>query len=380
MFKKILFYGVTFILGIMLLMTSYYGFYASFNQSMTYKAIETNDYDKIAEIFVPFFNRDKALDVIEEKEFQIVAYEGVVGEKTKVTIDKEEHEAYRYQDSVVFFVNQIKYNLNGVSQGENEPTKNMAGLTFYNTVEVSGENKKLKYEYTLNDPIDAVDDKAEGVKRMHVNAAQQLKFFEVDLSTNIINEKLGGAIDEIAVISGQGEVVSTINLENEITVTGDFYNQVAPLIKTYDECLKTNDGKRFNEFFNEFLKAYNENEGYGITLSDSERKPMSIYLKTGAVMLVFIAVAILLGYFLFRKKNKVLKPYEVDELMKEVKAEADAKESAIEAEDVQELIANDTPELDEPKKLNDSTDAVDSDELDEPKKVESLEEDSESKE
>ncbi len=323
MFKKILFYGVTFILGIMLLLTSYYGFYASYNQTMTYGAIENNDYDRLAEIFIPFFNKEKALDVIEEEKFQIVAYEGVVGEKTKVTIDSKEHDAYRYQDSVVFFVNKVTYSLDGISQGENQPTINYSGLNFYNTIEETGEVKS--YTYTLNDPVDAASDTAEGVKRFHASAAKTLNFFEVDLSTKIINDSLGGAIDKIEVVDGKKEVVSTITLNEEITVTGTFYEEVAPLIKTYDECLATNDGKRFNEFFQEFIKAYNENPNFGVSLSDKERKPVSIYVKTGAVMVAFIAAAVLIGYFLFRKKNKVLKPYEVDELMAEVKAEDEQK-------------------------------------------------------
>ncbi len=305
MVKKILFFGIAIILGIMVWMTSYYSFYMSNTQTMIYSAIENDDYDSLAKMFLPFYNKEE-VDLGGNDDFKLVVYEGVIAEETKVTIDEQEQTTNRYQDALIFFVDNINFDLDGKKESDNAPIKNYTSLVFYN-------NDK-SYEYTFNDPIDAVEG-GEDTNRYYVSAAKELKFCEIDLSTKIIEEELDGAINKVEVKNAKGEIVGTITCD--LNIDSDYFKEVDKLVSAYDTYLSDLDADKYMSFYNDWLETYNSNSNNGITMTDKERKPTSIYVKTVIVMVIYVGICGVLGYFILRKKNtKLPRPYQIDEINK----------------------------------------------------------------
>lgn len=299
MIKKILFFGIAIILGLMVWMTSYYSFYMGYTQDMIYTAIAEDDYDTLAKIFLPFYNKEGE-DLGGNDEFDIFVYEGVVANTTKITVDGNEQTVNRYQDAFIFFVDNIGFDLEGKKESDTSPVKNYSSLVFYN------EEASLDYTFTFNDPIDGVEG-AEGTNRYYVSAAKSLNFCEIDLNTNIIEEELAGKITKVEVIDGKGESVGTVDCN--LDLTSSYFTEVKELVAAYDQYLDDLDATKYTEFYNTWLAEYNNVETNGVTLSDAERKPTSIYVKTIIVMVIYIAICGVLGYFILRKKEVAMKPY-----------------------------------------------------------------------
>ena len=336
MFKKIMFYIISLILGLMILMTSYYGFYINHNQEMIQTALKSDNPDDIARLFLPFYNKNQ-VDVAKTDKYDLYAYESVTGEKAKLVVDGKERDGHRYQESITFLMNDISFDLDGKKVSETT-THNYTSLVLYN-------DDKTPYRYYFNWPTDGTSGQ-EGVERLYAHAAKTLKFVEIDLSTKIIDEQLGGAIDKIEVVDAKDNVIDTIVLESEIRTDTKFFDDVKPLPKKYDECIQfSNRTEDFNNFFTDFLNDYKKNENYDVIMSNKERKPMKIYLYTGFVMLGYLSLIIVLGYFFLRKKDKTLKPYQVDAARAARKANsnvlnADVKEVKKEVKQTKEVVAD----------------------------------------
>lgn len=297
MIKKILFYGIAIVLGLMIWMTSYYGFYMSHIQGLIQGSIESKDYDKVSKAFLPFYNEEQIeVSVNTDKFAPIQVYEAMIGEKVEVTVDEQKQMANRYERAYVIYLDDITFDLDGISNDQG----------YINHTKIRLYNDEVYYDYFFNEPNTAKDPNEEGVKRYYVNAAKELQFVELDITEKIIKDNLNGALDGFEIFDAKGvSVAPKYTFEKELNFDTDFFKLGAELESAYDLYLeKPNDNesaKAYKEFYQKWYEKYTANENYGIAYTQRELKPMSVYLKTGGVIAGYIVIVAILGYLLLRK-------------------------------------------------------------------------------
>lgn len=297
MIKKILFYGIAIVLGLMIWMTSYYGFYMSHIQGLIQGSIESKDYDKISKAFLPFYNEEQFTITVDTDKFAPVQiYEAMIGEKVEITIDEKKQMVNRYERAFVFYVDDIIFDLDGISNDQG----------YINHTKIRLYNDEVYYDYFFNEPNTAKNPNEEGVKRYYVNAAKELGFVELDITEKIITEKLNGALDGFELFDAKGNSVAPkYTFEKDLTFDTDFFKLGSELEAAYDRYLdKPNDNESaqaYKEFYEKWYERYTANENYGIAYTQKELKPMSVYLKTGGVIAGYLVIVAILAFLLLRK-------------------------------------------------------------------------------
>lgn len=303
--KKVLFFVITIILGFMLFTVTYQGFYMDNVQGIIQSSLDNKDYDRLAKSFLPFFNKEEQnLEGVEGK-YDIIAYEALVGEPVKVKYGDKEVETNRYQESLVLFVDDIEFTVDGKKEGDQ--FKNYTSVTLYN-------GDKEPYIYYFNDPMTAQASNQEGVKRFYTDAAQHLKFVMLSISKKDIDEKLGGKVTKLEVRDGHNEVVGTTTCD--LDFDSQFYKDVNEIVVEYDKYLKDPENKdvqkAYTDFYEKWYEEYKTNDGYGLAFVKGEISNAPVYWKTAGVMFVYIALCITLGYFMLRKKPTLVQKVKSD--------------------------------------------------------------------
>ena len=303
--KKVLFFVITIILGFMLFTVTYQGFYMDNVQGIIQSSLDNKDYDRLAKSFLPFFNKEEQnLEGVEGK-YDIIAYEALVGEPVKVKYGDKEVETNRYQESLVLFVDDIEFTVDGKKEGDQY--KNYTSVTLYN-------GDKEPYIYYFNDPMTAQASNQEGVKRFYTDAAQHLKFVMLSISKKDIDEKLGGKVTKLEVRDGHNEVVGTTTCD--LDFDSQFYKDVNEIVVEYDKYLKDPENKdvqkAYTDFYEKWYEEYKTNESYGLAFVKGEISNAPVYWKTAGVMFVYIALCIVLGYFMLRKKPTLVQKVKSD--------------------------------------------------------------------
>lgn len=303
--KKVLFFVITIILGFMLFTVTYQGFYMDNVQGIIQSSLDNKDYDRLAKSFLPFFNKEEQnLEGVEGK-YDIIAYEALVGEPVKVKYGDKEVETNRYQESLVLFVDDIEFTVDGKKEGDQ--FKNYTSVTLYN-------GDKEPYIYYFNDPMTAQASNQEGVKRFYTDAAQHLKFVMLSISKKDIDEKLGGKVTKLEVRDGHNEVVGTTTCD--LDFDSQFYKDVNEIVVEYDKYLKDPENKdvqkAYTDFYEKWYEEYKTNDSYGLAFVKGEISNAPVYWKTAGVMFVYIALCITLGYFMLRKKPTLVQKVKSD--------------------------------------------------------------------
>lgn len=323
MAKKILFFGVSIILGIFIIFTTYQSSYIGAIQDRITAAMEAEDYDGLAKSFLMYFNKEEKR-VIEdykgqdqngsETSYSIIAYEALVAEDITVTQDGQDQKVRHYAQSLVLFVDDIKFILDGKKDGET--VNNYAAVRLYN------DNEGLQKDFTFNDPIDATAQA--DANRYYIEAAKQMGFVELDITESYVKENLNGEITALQVIDGQGNTVGD-KIDFDFDFTGAFYDDTEELVTLYDAYVNdpTEENKNaYVDYATTWQEDFLANENYDRGYLESELKTTSLYVKTAIVAVVYIAICVVLGYFFLRKKGKMPKPYKLAEMQKAQKAEA----------------------------------------------------------
>ena len=330
MIKKILFFGITIILGFMLLMMCYAGFQMSDVQAQFTEYRQTNDYNSLARCFYPYFNSNSITTQADTDYFDLVSLESITATSVTVSIDGSEYQTNDYNTSYTFFLNNCSnIDLQGVRKQDGQEYNYMR-LVFLN-----GENR---FEYYFNDPLTATSDQGEDVNRCYMADDQKVIFAKIDLSLADI-ESIGGQITGYEFYDAKADpdnadtkpLVSG-NFTTPITLNSEFYTLADEFVSAWDTYLdglnssnKEDKDNAFNEFVDPaegegWIDRYKSHDGFiqvirPLYLDSVGSSP--IY-KTAIVMVIYVAVCVLLGVFLLRNKNKVPKPYMRDQYKRQL--------------------------------------------------------------
>ncbi len=279
MLKKILYFGIAIVLGIVALYGTYYSSYINHVQGLITTAINEERYEDAARVFTPFIDPTNLVDVSKETDkcLTYVYASGVVN-----TAYKSNEEAVSvYTSAYSFYFFDLKnIDFDGITS--NEVLTNYSGVVFKNS-EASKE-----YFYPFVAPTYNL-----------TQAITSINCVEIDLTNETITEKLDGKITSFEFINGKN--TSVFEKACDLSFTEEFYDEVNPFFNKYKEyaILEEITSEEMDTYYDEWILSYSYLLGY----NSKDLQPSSLIWSTVGVMAIYVVCVGALGFFIFRKKR-----------------------------------------------------------------------------
>lgn len=330
MIKKILFFGIAIVLGLMVLMFASSYFQMNDMQDTIQEFMDAGDYPSIARSFLPYYDKTSVITQDTNDYFELVSVESITAEEATVEISGENKETRNYYLSYTFFFNHMQnIDIEGVSESDGK-VHNYTRIVFL--------NGDKEYPYFFNDPETATSEEEEGVNRYFTAYIDAMGFVEIDVPLDDIINNLDGQITGYEFYDSKNnpqtdpkEPLVSCTFDEPLVSDTPFYNLGNELIDAWDNYL---DGlsednleakaQEFTDFFDPdegegWLDRFNANTNFGTGINSYEDIIGSGYIvKTVIVMVIYVAICIVLGIFVLRNKNKVPKPYMRDEYKRQL--------------------------------------------------------------
>lgn len=283
MIKKILFFTITIVVGVVLAYTTYYSSYVNHVYDIVETALKEERYEDVARMFTSYFDAESKVQRVDSEEGFILVYPSIL-QTTKTSTDGKSYTGFEKGYSVYGF--SLKDTSFADITVSKDTTKNDSGI-IYN----GRDSQSYSYPFVVktgDNPYDLT------------STISSLKCVEANIGEKDINEKLGGSITSISLLNSNGETIinaSGLNLD----LSEEFFTYADELIAKHDECAPTNDKDTFNPFFEEWKTRYlAANENYKMFYSTSDIKPTSLLWKTVGIMVMYVAVCVLIGLLIFK--------------------------------------------------------------------------------
>ena len=283
MIKKILFFTITIVVGVVLAYTTYYSSYVNHVYDIVETALKEERYEDVARMFTSYFDAESKVQRVDSEEGFILVYPSIL-QTTKTSTDGKSYTGFEKGYSVYGF------NLKDTSFADitvsKDTTKNDSGI-IYN----GRDSQSYSYPFVVktgDNPYDLT------------STISNLKCVEANIGEKEINEKLGGSITGISLLNSNGDTIITASDLN-LDFSEEFFDYADELIAKHDECAPTNDKDTFNPFFEEWKTKYlAANENYKMFYSTSDIRPTSLVWKTVGIMAMYVAVCVLIGLLIFK--------------------------------------------------------------------------------
>ncbi len=352
MVKKIVFFGLALVIGFMVLFVAYSGFQMSALQTQITEYMENDDYESLAKTFLSYY--DAATITIHDTtdKYEIVSLQSVASESITITIDDEEETTNDYYLAYTFFLNHINdVDLNGVDFNNEGTVYNFTSVVFINS------DTNESYTYYFNDPITATS--SDDATRYYTSYVESMGFVEIDISLETIEEELSGQITGYEFYDSKEDLVGSGEFETALTTSSGFYDICQELIDAWDTYLDGLSSSNEEEKAETFNNFYTNDEGTGwletyTSLSTTYGRGIQAYsdligntaiIKTVIVMIIYIIICGLLGYFFLRTKNRTPKPYLRDQYKKQLLT---AKDTSIKTDVTETSTSEEAVTLEEP--------------------------------
>lgn len=331
MVKKILFFGVAIILGFMIMMIGYSGFQMSDVQAKITEFMSHDEYNNAAKSFLPYFDED-SITTVEGDHFDLVSIQAITAENKTIKLNGEDQNVNMYNAGYTFFLNHINdIELDGEKIGDKT----------YNYTRIVFKNGDKSYSFNFNEPYDATSPDGEGVTRHYtgyIDDENDMNFLEIDLDLAIIEEELGGQITGYEFYDSKANPndstktpLQKADFTEPLVIDTEFFTLGEELVtawEAYVDGLTEDNLSERAEIFNNFydpaegegwIDRYESHEGFAKGIqSYTDLIGNSPIVKTAVVMVVYLAICIVLGYFVLKNKNKTPKPYMRDQYKKQL--------------------------------------------------------------
>lgn len=281
MLKKVLFFSIAIILGVVLAYTTYYSYYVNNLYDMIDSAIAEERYEDVARMFTAYFDSDSSIEKIENENGFVYVYPSILQTTKK---DTEGNDYISFEKGYSFYSFKIKEEVFTNVTVSSGTTKNDSGMVFS-----SGE---ASYEYPFV--------VTEGDSPYNLaTTITSLSCVEVHIGESIINEKLGGEITSFSLLGNEKQpilVYDNVNLD----FSERFFEYADDFVENYDLYAPSNDSENFEKFFTPWKEEYSKNETFRISYSQKELKPTSVVWKTVGIMAMYLVVCALVGLLIFK--------------------------------------------------------------------------------
>lgn len=321
MWKKVIYFAVAVVMGMIFYMIIYSANLSDHKFNLVGTAIQNKDYHVVPQVFleVPF---DTESIIKTEDEDAVVEVYPAAGMVNYTYLVNGETKTYsRYERAYLFFMFETKFPMGGyVDSGNN--TVNPTSIKFV------GDKGVYNFYFVQNETYNVGSYIAEPKSEMEyaLNAERDLTkintdwdFVPISLSETAIKciESVTGTISSFQVVDAMGEVKLEQNIS--FSFTEKFYTheyiattntEMNEMLNKYYASSDSKEQKALSDDINNYLISFKENfndktkdTGYAISLSEELLTPGSVYWKTIAYLGLYAVLIMVFYVLLFHFKQ-----------------------------------------------------------------------------
>lgn len=312
MWKKVLYFGIMTIIGIMVWTLCYNSNQYNHIYELTVKAIEEKNYSELPKIFGGCFDTNE-VELVESEKMDAVIYAGTASTDEAYTVQEEQKRYLVYEEAYYLYIFNSSYSYINIMSGE-EYT-NQTALVF------NCENGEYIYPFVVDSSINSTYYVANPttVEELILNDSRNLiathdnwNFMSINITKTMVDliEAKYGEINNFRLVDNEGNTVHTFN--NSLDFADQFYTDVRGLIDNYNVYLQdylagTQGAEdKFNSWYTPWLEEFEESKettGYSFRYEDDYIMPSSIVWQTVGMLALYIVSVLLVYFVLFHFKD-----------------------------------------------------------------------------
>lgn len=276
MLKKILFFSITLIVGIVVAYTTYFSNYINFIYDTINTAVEEEKYENVVQLFTSYFDTESAIDSVNTENGFINVYPSIIyttstdENGSAVTVFEKAYSIYAF-------------NLKSESFAALVDQKNLSGFALYNGT------TKYEYSFVVTEG-DNIYDFAEFI--------QTTGLMQLDLSYSVVEKSLNSAITKIELVDNQGKAVLSYDNLN-LCFGEEFFTMADEYITNYSSYAEANDEAGWSTFY-EGWKTRFDAEGSYLAYDSTTINMKSVLWKTVGMLALYIVACFLVGILIFK--------------------------------------------------------------------------------
>ena len=315
---KVVYIGFGIVFGFILFIAIYNSNGYNHIFEMTQEAIESGDYSNVAKIHGGCFEiTDIASDDSDNLDFAVfrssTLEQATYYVKKQDAEEYEEHNYNKYVNSYYIYV--IKPNFTTIDVTNGDKVSNQTSLRFTGDAGVYDYYFKVDSTYNSTYYKEKPATPQEALlndERSLINGYENWNFYQLVLTSTMVEAMNIGTINKISVCDNQGTVVG----ETSVTLdfSGDYFNDIKDLVDAYntyisevtakDVTKEQQDAavKKFNEFYegeNGFEAKFLANQNYSFRYDDKVLQPTSLTWSTVGLIALYVFGASLLFILCF---------------------------------------------------------------------------------
>ena len=317
MWKKVLYFGVAIIFGILIYIIGYSSNQMNHLEGIVNRAIEKEEFYKVPMVWDGCFDTKSIIENNGEK-LDIVMYPAT--SQTDVSFGEEENKSrfLNYERSYYLYVFNTKFSISTIN----------AGSTSYNKTSISFSNENGSYEYyfIVNDSMNSQSYVENPMTKEQVllntsrdvtNTNSTWNFMRITFTETMleqIKKEIGGDITKLELKDADGNV--QYSSEVKLDFSQSFFTDVKDLFDNYNVYLNSymdaNQGKdkdkvkeaenKFQEFYKPWYENFEntkEQTGYTFRYDDSYLSPGKLVWQTVGMLALYALVVALFYILLF---------------------------------------------------------------------------------
>lgn len=321
MWKKVLYFGVMVIIGMLFYTVSYNSNQYNYIYDLAQNAINNENYDELPKIFGGCFDTNEIIHEKEE-EVEVLVYPGTSSsDSTYIDESEKEQRVLVYEESYYLYLFNSKFSYLNITN--EETVSNKTAIRF------NGSNGSYDYYFVVNDSVNSDIYKAapKTLKELVLNSTRDLvtsnsnwNFININITKTMIEliEAEIGDITGFDLINNEGDSVYTCSAAFDFSE--QFFTDVEPLIENYTQYLdnylagKNDAVEIFNEWYTPWQEEFSENSsqtGYSFRYEDDELVPSKVLWQTIGMMGLYV-LCVLILYVLFFHFNDIRRIFSRD--------------------------------------------------------------------
>ena len=315
MWKKITYYALMIIFGILFMMMIMFSVFSGEEQSFIEDSINSGDYTNALKEYSSFSNTNPVyenLEMSDKSELRVfeVAYTNIVAPTS---------EKYNYLDiEYAIALENSTINKNNPAASDDKGTvKNQFGYIVINSLGekfqvyangyVDGNATSKENAYLVKDKNGStVNEDGEEYGSIAVANNYYEPIYMLYIPSKLLNEYSGFTtfdIKTIKIVDNCGNTYQEINFDTALSYNSPFFNKINEMLTTYNECVDANSFEAYNNIYSEWEKSFLELDGANIYLKPKDYTNGWTWFKIVISAILYILFVLVLGDVLVGKRR-----------------------------------------------------------------------------
>lgn len=299
MWKKVLFVGIAIVIGIGVFFLGYRSNYVNHIYKLVGDAIDESRYSDVAKVFGGCFDTESIIKDNSD-DYDIVIYPGTT--LTDSVNYGEEENYYHYRKAYYFYIFKMKFTTAASSTGTQKTGfrfySDSESYNFYFTV-----NSDTNSSYYVSNPSN-LEEVLLNSEHMSLTSGD-IKFVNLTLSDdqiNMIETKLGGKINKMAILDSLGDEVDSFPIS--LNFEEAFFKDADEFITAFDKQVNDNKPDDYDEIESNWEALIKSDDNtYTNHYSDDILSPKSLIWRTVGILALYSVVMVLFFILIFHFKS-----------------------------------------------------------------------------